>query len=100
MSSATASLGGDPGGDSPADLAAKFFAAAVNVIETPWMQAAIPDFARPETTGERPADLEQRLKFGGAPQRLAAQDPEVHRLMVEVRHPHVCGRPRQPDRLL
>jgi hypothetical protein len=30
--------------------------------------------------------LERRLKFGGALSRLAAQDPQVHRLLVEVRH--------------
>jgi 2-polyprenyl-6-methoxyphenol hydroxylase-like FAD-dependent oxidoreductase len=78
-------LGGDAG-DPLGGLAPEFFAAAVKVIETPWMQAAIPDFAEPQTEGQRPSDLEQRLNFGGALQRLAAQDPEIHRLVVEVRH--------------
>jgi 2-polyprenyl-6-methoxyphenol hydroxylase-like FAD-dependent oxidoreductase len=74
------------GGDPLAGLAPGFFAAAAELIETPWAQAAIPDFAMPQTTGQRPPDLEQRLKFGGALSKLAAQDPEVHRLVVEVRH--------------
>jgi hypothetical protein len=56
------------------------------MIETPWQQAAIPDFALPQTTGVRPPDLERRLKFGGALTRLAAEDPAVQRLMTEVRH--------------
>jgi 2-polyprenyl-6-methoxyphenol hydroxylase-like FAD-dependent oxidoreductase len=73
-------------GDQPGELAAAFFAEAAKLIETPWQQAAIPDFALPQTTGERPPDLERRLKFGGALTRLAAEDPEVQRLMTEVRH--------------
>jgi 2-polyprenyl-6-methoxyphenol hydroxylase-like FAD-dependent oxidoreductase len=74
------------GGDPLAGLAPGFFAEAAELIETPWTQAAIPDFAMPQTTGQRPPDLERRLKFGDALSRLAAQDPEVHRLVVEVRH--------------
>jgi len=74
------------GGDPLARLAPEFFAEAGELIETPWAQAAIPDFALPQTTGQRPPDLERRLKFGCAFSRLAAQDPEVHRLVVEVRH--------------
>jgi 2-polyprenyl-6-methoxyphenol hydroxylase-like FAD-dependent oxidoreductase len=71
-------------GDPLAGLAAAFFAAASELIETPWAQAAIPDFAMPQTAGERPADLDRRLKFGGALFRLAAEDPAVHKLLVEV----------------
>jgi hypothetical protein len=74
------------GGDPLAGLAPEFFAEAGELIETPWAQAAIPDFALPQTTGQPPPDLDRRLKFGGALSRLAAQDPEVHRLVVEVRH--------------
>jgi 2-polyprenyl-6-methoxyphenol hydroxylase-like FAD-dependent oxidoreductase len=74
------------GGDPLAGLAPVFFAEAGELIETPWAQAAIPDFAMPQTTGQRPPDLERRLQYGGALSRLAAQDPEVHRLVVEVRH--------------
>jgi 2-polyprenyl-6-methoxyphenol hydroxylase-like FAD-dependent oxidoreductase len=72
--------------DPMAGLAAKFFAGAAELIETPWQQAAVPDFAMPQTNGERPTDLERRLKFGRALARLAMQDAEVHRVLIEVRH--------------
>jgi len=67
-------------------LAAEFFTRAVPIIDTPWASAVIPDFLHPETRGERPADFEQTLKFGLALGRLAAQDPDIHRLTAEVQH--------------
>ena len=67
-------------------VGAEIFRRGQRIDRNPWAQAAIPDFALPQTTGQRPADSERRLKFGGALSRLAAQDPEVHRLVVEVRH--------------
>lgn len=67
-------------------LAPFFFAEARALIETPWQMAAIPDFVHPETRGERPANLEQRLKFGFALNKLAARDPAVHKLIAEVQH--------------
>ena len=69
-----------------AALAAEFFAQAVPLIDTPWTSAAIPDFLHPETRGERPADFDQTLRFGLALSRLAARDPDVHRLNAEVQH--------------
>jgi hypothetical protein len=48
--------------------------------------AAVPDLAHPKAQGERPEDLEQRLEFGEALNRLAAQDADVHKLFVEVLH--------------
>jgi 2-polyprenyl-6-methoxyphenol hydroxylase-like FAD-dependent oxidoreductase len=79
-------LGADDGGDPLAGLAPAFFAEAAKLIETPWSQAAIPDFALPQTSGDRPPDFERRVKFGGALQRLAVDDPAVHKLTMEVRH--------------
>ncbi len=67
-------------------LASAFFAEADALIETPWAQAAIPDFVHPDTRGERPADLEQTLKFGLALTRLMARDPAIHKLVAEVQH--------------
>jgi len=67
-------------------LAPAYFAEVAGIIETPWMLAAIPDFVHPDTRGERPADLEQTLKFGIALGKLAARDPAVHRLTSEVQH--------------
>jgi hypothetical protein len=48
--------------------------------------SAIPDFIYPETTGERPADLEDRLNFQKGLARLVVHDPEVFKLLLEVRH--------------
>jgi hypothetical protein len=70
-------------GDPVAGLAPIFFAETQTLIETPWSVAML-DFAFPETRGQRPADFETTLKFGIALTRLAAEDPAVHRLTVEV----------------
>jgi 2-polyprenyl-6-methoxyphenol hydroxylase-like FAD-dependent oxidoreductase len=64
-------------------LARDFFAAIQDTIATPW-GVAVSDFVYPATRGVRPADLAQRLQYGAALTRLAAQDPEVHRLTAEV----------------
>ncbi len=74
-------------GADPVDgLAAPFFAEATALIETPWAAAAIPDFVHPATRGERPANLEQMLRFRLALGKLAARDPAVHKLVAEVQH--------------
>jgi len=67
-------------------LASAFFTKAAKLIETPWALAAIPDYAVPETEGQRPEDLEQRLAFSAALFQLAATDAAVHKLLVEVLH--------------
>ena len=40
----------------------------------------------PKTRGRRPEDFPQRMKFGAALQRLAAEDAGVHRILAEVNH--------------
>jgi hypothetical protein len=52
------------GGDARAlaDLAPAFFTEACSVIESPWGQAAVPDFVMPETEGDRPPDFENQLR--------------------------------------
>lgn len=65
-------------------LAQTFFAEIQDVLDTPWATAAVADFVYPETRGERPADLENRLKFGQAMTVLAARDADVHKLRLEV----------------
>jgi hypothetical protein len=44
------------------------------------------DFAFPDTRGQRPADFGTTLKFGIALNQLAAEDPAVHKLTLEVQH--------------
>jgi 2-polyprenyl-6-methoxyphenol hydroxylase-like FAD-dependent oxidoreductase len=73
-------------GVSLAELARVYFADVARIVETPWAQAAVPDFVHPDTRGERPADFEQTLKFGMALGKLAASDPAIHRLTSEVQH--------------
>ena len=68
-----------------AGLASTFFAEVQTVLETPW-SVAILDFVFPDTRGQRPADFETTLKFGISLTRLAAEDPAVHKLTVEVQH--------------
>ena len=63
-----------------------YFAELGSILETPWAQAAVPDFIFAQTTGQRPADFARMLRLGLAMQRLAARRPEVHKLVVEVQH--------------
>ena len=69
-----------------AALAPAFFAELLPLLETPWAMAAIPDFIFPDTTGDRPPDLERTLRVAFAMLRLAARRPDVHKLVVEVQH--------------
>ena len=72
--------------DPLAGLAPAFFAEVSTLIDTPWAASAIPDFAHPDTRGERPANFGQTLRFGLALGKLAARDPAVHKLTAEVQH--------------
>ena len=67
-------------------LAHAFFAEAQPLTDTPWWNAALPDLVYPETTGDRPPEFATILQYGAALRRLAAQDADVHRLMLEVQH--------------
>jgi 2-polyprenyl-6-methoxyphenol hydroxylase-like FAD-dependent oxidoreductase len=65
-------------------LAEAFLAEIQPLLETPWSHA-MGDLIYPETRGDRPPDLEQKLKYGRALLQLAAEDPEVDRTVSEVR---------------
>ncbi|MEJ8813988.1 hypothetical protein WKW77_23080 [Variovorax ureilyticus] len=67
-------------------LAQRFFAGAQGVIETPWAMAAVPDLVYPATRGERPVNFAATLQFAQALTRLAAKDPDVHKLTIQVQH--------------
>jgi 2-polyprenyl-6-methoxyphenol hydroxylase-like FAD-dependent oxidoreductase len=73
-------------GNSLATLTPTFLTKAETLIADPWAMSAIPDFIYPETTGERPADLEDRLNFQRALGRLAVRDKEVLELVTDIRH--------------
>jgi 2-polyprenyl-6-methoxyphenol hydroxylase-like FAD-dependent oxidoreductase len=72
-------------GDPIASLAPIFFTEVQTLLETPWSVATL-DFALPDTRGQRPADFETTLKFGIALNQLAAEDPGIHKLTLEVQH--------------
>ena len=71
-------------GSGPLDgLALAFFAAIQGMLAAPW-SVAENDFIYERTRGQCPKDFQQRLKFGFALQRVAAEDAAVHRTMAEV----------------
>jgi 2-polyprenyl-6-methoxyphenol hydroxylase-like FAD-dependent oxidoreductase len=67
-------------------LAQQFLSEAEALIEGPWTMSAIPDFLYPQTRGERPDDLEYRLKSQLALTRIATRDASVWEVVSEVRH--------------
>ncbi|WP_154071228.1 FAD-dependent oxidoreductase [Bradyrhizobium lablabi] len=71
--------------DPLAGLGQAFLAGIQPLLTDAWSQSAVPDFAHPQTRGERPADLDDSLRFGGGLLRLAGQDATVHKLMMGVR---------------
>jgi 2-polyprenyl-6-methoxyphenol hydroxylase-like FAD-dependent oxidoreductase len=73
-------------GDSLSTLAPTFLTKAETLIAHPWAMSAIPDFIYPETIGERPEDLEDRLNFQSALDRLAVHDVEIYELLIEIMH--------------
>jgi 2-polyprenyl-6-methoxyphenol hydroxylase-like FAD-dependent oxidoreductase len=72
--------------DPLAGLGPAFVREAQALIETPWTMAAAQDFAYPQTGGSPPKDLASTLAFGRPLMRLAAHDPAVHELTLEVLH--------------
>jgi flavin-dependent dehydrogenase len=69
--------------DSLGWLQSNYFKKLAQVLDSPW-SVAVADMIYPQTTGIRPDNFEQRMKFGAGLVRLAVQDAEVHKLMVEV----------------
>lgn len=67
-----------------AGLGAAYFPKAAEVIASPWILAASSDFAYPQTTGERPPNMEEGGRYFVALDSIVAEDPAVHRILVEV----------------
>jgi 2-polyprenyl-6-methoxyphenol hydroxylase-like FAD-dependent oxidoreductase len=67
-----------------AGLGAAYFPKAAEVIASPWILAASSDFAYPQTTGERPPNMEDGARYFAALDSIVSEDPAVHRLLVEV----------------
>ena len=71
-------------GDGLKGLGAAFFPRAAAVIASPWILAATSDFAYPQTTGERPPNMEEGGRYFAALDSLVVEDAGVHRLVTEV----------------
>jgi flavin-dependent dehydrogenase len=69
-----------------ATLGQTFLTEAEALIADPWAMSAAPDFIYPETRGQRPPNLEEKLKFQRALEHIAADDPDIYKLVSEVRH--------------
>jgi 2-polyprenyl-6-methoxyphenol hydroxylase-like FAD-dependent oxidoreductase len=65
-------------------LAPAFFAQAAEIVTVPWMLAANADFAFPQTTGERPPELEAGARYFVALDALCAEDVQLQILVTEV----------------
>jgi 2-polyprenyl-6-methoxyphenol hydroxylase-like FAD-dependent oxidoreductase len=65
-------------------LAMTFFPKAAEVADNAWTLAANLDLSYPQTQGERPPDLKERLAYFAAVDALAPDDAEVQRLLIEV----------------
>jgi hypothetical protein len=65
-------------------LAESFLKEIQPLLETPWANA-MSDWVYPETRGERPTDFENQVLYMRALMRLAAEDPEMDRIVTEVR---------------
>jgi len=63
----------------------QFFCGLAPILDEPWAAAGT-DFIYPRTQGTRPPGLSERLRKQTALLRLAADDPEMHRHMIEVQH--------------
>src|SRR5262249_27199366 len=72
--------------DPLAGLGEAFLAGCEPLIEAPWKLSTVPDFVFPDTTGERPPDFDETLKFSAALCRVARRDHDVHKTVMEVLH--------------
>jgi flavin-dependent dehydrogenase len=72
--------------DPLATLAQTFLAEAESLIKDPWEMSAVPDFVYPDTRGQRPPDLADKLQFQQALQSIAVRDPAMYKLLAEVKH--------------
>jgi len=56
----------------------------VGALEYPWRTAALGDFELDQTTGDRPAGLEESARFTEALDELIRCDAEVHLMALRV----------------
>ena len=67
-------------------LAPAFFGKTAQVVAAPWTFAASADLAYPQTTGDRSGLSKEGAAYLAAVGELVSDDPEVHKLVVQVQH--------------
>jgi 2-polyprenyl-6-methoxyphenol hydroxylase-like FAD-dependent oxidoreductase len=75
--------GADPG-DGLAAARRRFFDRVVEIVDTPWALAAVPDLVYPRTVGVRPPEFEMSLRFGVALTRATSLHADIHKVAAEV----------------
>lgn len=65
-------------------FARDYLARAAGVVDEAWTFSSSVDLAYPEVTGERPADFALQQAFRLGLRLLADEDPEVHRLSLQI----------------
>jgi 2-polyprenyl-6-methoxyphenol hydroxylase-like FAD-dependent oxidoreductase len=65
-------------------LGGAFFPKAAEIADNAWRLASEYDFTFPQTQGERPPNLYEHLAHFAAVDALTADDPDIHRLLVDV----------------
>lgn len=74
------------GNDTLFELSLKFLRQCQSIIDVAWGTAVVPDFIDPLTEGRPPGNIKEALAFQLGLFKLAQQNPDVHKLMVEVQH--------------
>ena len=67
-------------------LPSEYFRRLRALLEAAWSMSAMPDLIFPTLQGQRPPNFQQIVAYAAAMNRLAAADPAVHKLAVEVQH--------------
>ena len=92
------------GREPTAAMARDYYAAAAQVIATPWQFAVGGDFAHSETTGPRPRGIAVRNWYSRQISLASQIDPEINRTFVSVQQlmtpPSVLMQPRFAARVL
>jgi hypothetical protein len=65
-------------------LTVKVLPGYTDVLEYPWRTVALGDFELDQTSGDRPAGLNESARFARALAQLADIDAEVHRVSLRV----------------
>ena len=69
-----------------ADFAAAYFRRAMVASASAWQTAGFADMEYPFVVGERPSNFDEYRAFNKGLRMVAAEDPEIQRLLMQVYH--------------